>query len=107
MPVPTPPAFHRRPCTPPTDAMRHGEWAIHLPHPRWLRTHFARSRRGQRVACHIRARSTGHGGQPAVTDGDVELLGPTGNSPSTAHARLIDLWSCLSRAARSTVMHYS
>ena len=53
----------------------------------------------QGVACHIRARSTGHRGRRAVTDGEVEPLDLPGSSPSTAHSRLIDLWSCLSTVA--------
>ena len=32
----------------------------------------------------------------AVTDGEVEPLDHPRSSPSTAHGRLIDLWSCVS-----------
>jgi hypothetical protein len=51
----------------------------------------------QGAACHIRDRSAGHRGQPAVTSGEVELLGLPGNPPSAAHPRMIDLWSCVLR----------
>jgi hypothetical protein len=46
------------------------------------RCHDAVCRQG--VACHIRARTPGHRGRPAVTHGEVELLDLPGSTPSTA-----------------------